>query len=149
GWISVIAPGPWERVILPVLAISVPIAAPFAQILIRNIDAVATSPFVAVARAKGASYRQVLLHHVFGNAILPVLTIGGVLFGELLAGAVITETVSGLNGLGRLAEQSVRFQDSAVLQAVVVLAALGFVAINLVVDLLYPLFDPRLRQGGR
>jgi len=64
-------------VILPVLAISVPIAAPFAQILIRNIDAVATSPFVAVARAKGASYRQVLLHHVFGNAILPVLTIGG------------------------------------------------------------------------
>lgn len=147
GLISVIAPGPWERLILPVAAIAVPIAAPLAQILLRNLDAVSTQPFVSVARAKGASRSWVLLHHVAGNAALPVLTIAGVLFGELLAGAVITETVFGLNGVGRLAERSVRFQDAAVLQAVVVLAAFGYVIINLVVDLLYPLLDPRLRSN--
>ncbi|WP_018633690.1 ABC transporter permease [Neomegalonema perideroedes] len=149
GWVSVIAPGPWERLVLPVIAISIPIAAPLAQILIRNLDAVSTAPFVHVARAKGASRRWVMLRHVLRNALLPALTIAGVLFGELLAGAVVTETVFGLNGIGRLAEQAVRAQDAAVLQAVVLIAAFGFVAINLIVDLLYPLFDPRLRRGGR
>lgn len=149
GFVSVIAPGPWERLILPVAAIAVPIAAPLAQILIRNLDKVATQPFVPVARAKGASRSWVLLRHVARNALLPVLTIAGVLFGELLAGAVITETVFGLNGVGRLAERSVRFQDTAVLQAIVVIAAFGFVTINLIVDLLYPLLDPRLRGNAR
>lgn len=149
GLVSVIAPGPWERLILPVAAIAVPIAAPLAQILIRNLDKVSTQPFVAVARAKGASRSWVLLQHVTRNALLPVLTIAGVLFGELLAGAVITETVFGLNGVGRLAERSVRFQDTAVLQAIVVIAAFGFVVINLIVDLLYPLLDPRLRRDAR
>ncbi len=68
------------------------------------------------------------------------------LFGELLAGAVVTETVFGLNGIGRLTEAGGGNQDIAVLQAVVVISATGFVLINLVVDLLYPVFDPRLRQ---
>ena len=113
------------------------------------LDKVSTQPFVSVARAKGASRSWVLLRHVARNALLPVLTIAGVLFGELLAGAVITETVFGLNGVGRLAERSVRFQDTAVLQAIVVIAAFGFVAINLIVDLLYPLLDPRLRRNAR
>lgn len=149
GLVSVIAPGPWERLILPVVAIAVPIAAPLAQILIRNLDKVSAQPFVPVARAKGASRSWVLLRHVARNALLPVMTIAGVLFGELLAGAVITETVFGLNGVGRLAERSVRFQDTAVLQAIVVIAAFGFVAINLIVDLLYPLLDPRLRRNAR
>jgi peptide/nickel transport system permease protein len=80
------------------------------------------------------------------NAILPVLTIAGVLFGDLLAGAVVTETVFGLNGLGRVTEQAVSNQDTAVLQAIVVLAALGFVFVNLLVDLAAPLIDPRLNR---
>ncbi|SDO81071.1 ABC transporter permease [Aureimonas jatrophae] len=144
GLVSVIAPGPWERLILPVAAIAVPISAPIAQILLRNLDALSTQGFVTVARAKGATRGQVLLRHTLRNALLPVLTIAGLLFGELLAGAVVTETVFGLNGIGRLAERSVRNQDAAVLQAIVVVAAFGFVAVNLLVDLLYPLVDPRL-----
>ncbi|MDF2983343.1 MAG: peptide transporter permease [Devosia sp.] len=145
-WISVINPGEFEGLILPVITLAIPISAPLAQILIRNIDEVSTQPFVAVARAKGASPSWVLWRHVVKNALLPTLTIAGILFGELLAGAVITETVFGLNGIGGLTERSVRFQDTSVIQAIVVFSALCFVAVNLAVDLLYPVFDPRLRR---
>ena len=99
---------------------------------------------VVELRAKGASRAWVLWRHVLRNALLPVLTIAGVLFGELLAGAVVTETVFGINGLGRITEQAVSYQDTAVLQAIVILAAVGFVLINLLVDLAAPLIDPRL-----
>lgn len=146
-WISVINPGELEGLILPVLTLAVPISAPLAQILMRNIDEVSTQPFVAVARAKGASPSWVLWKHVAGNALLPTLTIAGILFGELLAGAVITETVFGLNGIGGLTERSVRFQDTSVIQAIVVFSAAAFVLVNLAVDLLYPVFDPRLRKS--
>ena len=144
GLISVISPGPVERLILPVATLAIPISAPLAQILMRNIDEVLTQPFVAVARAKGASRQWVLWKHVARNAVLPTLTIAGVLFGELLAGAVVTEAVYGLNGLGGLTNQAVGNHDTAVLQAIVVISALAFVSINLVVDLLYPVLDPRL-----
>lgn len=146
GWIPVINPGKWQGLVLPTLTLAIPIAAPLAQILIRNIDEVLTQPFVAVARAKGATRQWVLWKHVARNAVLPTLTIAGVLFGELLAGAVVTEAVFGLNGLGSLTQQAVGNQDTAVLQAVVVVSATAFVFINLVVDLLYPVFDPRLRS---
>jgi peptide/nickel transport system permease protein len=143
--VSVIAPGEWEGLILPVTTLAIPISAPLAQILLRSIDDVQTQPFVAVARAKGASRSRVLWRHVARNAILPALTIAGILLGELLAGAVVTETVFGLNGLGSLTRDAVGAQDTSVLQAIVVLSAAVFVAINLVVDLLYPVLDPRLR----
>lgn len=142
--VPVIGAGPWQGLILPVATLAVPICAPLAQILIRNMDAVAAQPFVMVARAKGASRWRVLRAHVARNALLPTLTIAGILFGELLAGAVVTETVFGLNGLGRLTQQAVANQDVAVLQAIVVLSAGAFVLINLAVDLIYPLLDPRL-----
>jgi peptide/nickel transport system permease protein len=144
--VPVINPSEFQALILPVMTLAVPIAAPLAQILIRSLDEVQTQPFVAVARAKGASQAWVLWHHVARNAVLPVLTIAGVLFGELLAGAVVTETVFGLNGIGRVTEQAVSNQDTAVLQAIVIIAATAFVLINLVVDLLYPVLDPRLNK---
>jgi peptide/nickel transport system permease protein len=146
-WISVINPGELEGLVLPVLTLAIPISAPLAQILMRNIDEVLTQPFVAVARAKGAAPGWVLWKHVAKNALLPTLTIAGILFGELLAGAVVTETVFGLSGIGGLTERSVRFQDTSVIQAVVVFSAAAFVLVNLVVDLLYPVFDPRLRKS--
>lgn len=144
GLVSVISPGPVERLILPVATLAIPISAPLAQILMRNIDEVLTQPFIAVARSKGASRNWVLWRHVARNAVLPTLTIAGVLFGELLAGAVVTEAVYGLNGLGGLTYQAVGNHDTAVLQAIVVISALAFVTINLIVDLLYPILDPRL-----
>lgn len=149
-WIPVINPSPLQGLILPIIAVAVPISAPLAQILLRSMDQVAAQPFVAVARAKGMSETGVLWRHVIGNALLPVLNIAGLLLGELIAGALITETVFGRGGLGQLTQQAVNDQDIAVLQAVVMISALGFVLINLLVDLLMPLFDPRLKPlaGG-
>ena len=147
-WIPVINPSPWQGLILPIITVAIPISAPLAQILLRSIDDVATRPFVAVARAKGASESYMLWRHVLRNAMLPVLNVAGLLLGELIAGALITETVFGLGGLGQLTQQAVNNQDVAVLQAVVMISALGFVVINLLVDLLMPLLDPRLQPVG-
>ncbi len=147
--IPIINPGEWQGVILPIATLALPISAPLAQILIRSIDAVQTQPFVAVARAKGASRSGVLWRHVARNAMLPALTIAGMLFGELIAGALITEIVFGRSGLGQLTQQAVVNQDVAVLQAIVLISAAAFVIINLLVDLLFPLLDPRLKtQAG-
>ncbi|ASM31930.1 MULTISPECIES: ABC transporter permease [Serratia] len=147
--IPIINPGEWQGLILPIATLALPISAPLAQILIRSIDAVQTQPFVAVARAKGASRSGVLWRHVARNAMLPALTIAGMLFGELIAGALITETVFGRSGLGQLTQQAVVNQDVAVLQAIVLISATAFVIINLLVDLLFPLLDPRLKtQAG-
>lgn len=147
GWIPVINPGPWQGLILPTLTLALPISAPLAQILMRSIDQVQTQPFVAVARAKGASRAGVLWRHVLGNALLPTLTVAGLLLGELIAGALITETVFGRSGLGQLTQDAVNTQDSSVLQAIVVISASAFVVINLGIDLLYPLLDPRLKNS--
>ncbi|MFJ5956683.1 ABC transporter permease [Paenarthrobacter sp. NPDC092416] len=144
--IPVINPPEALGLILPVATLAVPLSAPLAQVLIRSIDDVRTQPFVAVARSRGGSNAWVLSHHVARNAVLPALTIAGVLLGELIGGAVVTETVFGRNGVGQLTQQAVNNQDAAVLQAVVVLAAAAFVLVNLAVDLLYPLLDPRLKR---
>ncbi|WKW40441.1 ABC transporter permease [Kosakonia cowanii] len=148
--IPVINPSPLQGLILPIITVAIPISAPLAQILMRSIDQVSVQPFVGVARAKGMSETGVLWRHVLGNALLPVLNIAGLLLGELIAGALITETVFGRAGLGQLTQQAVNNQDIAVLQAVVMISALGFVLINLLVDLLMPWFDPRLQMvtGG-
>jgi len=145
GWVPVINPGPVEGLILPVLTLAVPISAPLAHILVRSMDAVSLQPFVTVTRAKGASELWTQWHAVLRNAVLPTMTMAGVLFGELIAGAVVTETVFARAGIGRITEQAVRTQDIPVLQGVVLMAAAVFVAINLTVDLLYPRVDPRLR----
>jgi peptide/nickel transport system permease protein len=144
--IPVINPPEALGLVLPVATLAIPISAPLAQVLIRSIDDVRTQPFVAVARSRGGSNAWVLSHHVARNAVLPALTIAGVLLGELIGGAVVTETVFGRNGIGQLTQQAVNSQDAAVLQAVVVLAATAFVLVNLAVDLLYPVLDPRLKR---
>lgn len=149
GWVPIVGADPVAGLILPVITLAVPISAPLAQILVRSIDEVQLQPFVTVVRAKGASPSWVLWRSVARNAILPTLTIAGVLFGELVGGAVVTETVFGRIGIGRVTEQAVANQDIPVLQGIVVLAAFTFVVVNLVIDLLYPVLDPRLRQSAR
>jgi peptide/nickel transport system permease protein len=148
GWVPIVGADPLQGLILPVITLAVPISAPLAQILVRSIDEVHLQPFVTVIQAKGASPSWVLWRSVARNALLPTLTIAGVLFGEIIGGAVVTETVFARPGIGRITEQAVANQDIPVLQGIVVLAALTFVVVNLVVDLLYPVLDPRLRRGA-
>lgn len=137
-----------QALVLPVLTIAIPIAAPLAQVLLRSIDEVRTQPFVAVVRARGASTSWLLWRNVARNALLPTLTMAGVLFGELVGGAVVSESVFARAGIGQLTAQAVANRDTPVLLAIVVLASLTFVIINLVVDLLYPVLDPRLRAAA-
>lgn len=146
GWISVINPGPVEELILPVITLSVPVAATLSQVLIRAINEAKQQSFVPVVRARGASEARVFFGNILRNAALPSLTIAGVLFGELVGGAVVTETVFSRTGIGNLTVLSVGNRDTPVLMAVVVIAATVYVLINLIVDLLYPIIDPRLRR---
>ncbi len=145
GLVPAIGATGFQGLVLPMLTIAIPIAAPLAQVLLRSIDEVRTQPFVAVVKARGASTSWLLWRNVARNALLPTLTMAGVLFGELVGGAVVSETVFARAGIGQLTAQSVATRDTPVLLAIVVLAALTFVLINLVVDLLYPVLDPRLR----
>ena len=146
GWVSAINPGPIEGLILPTLTLVVPMAAPLIQVLIRSIDEVNQLSFVQVVRAKGASEAWIFWRNVLRNAVLPALTMVGLLFGELVGGAVVTETVFGRAGLGNMTVQAVSNRDTPVLLAVVVIAATGYIIINLIVDLLYPVLDVRLRR---
>ncbi|WP_433513505.1 ABC transporter permease [Nonomuraea sp. CA-143628] len=148
GLVPVIGGSPTQQLLLPVLTLAVPISAPIAQVLARGIDQVYTQPFVPVVAAKGASQWWILWRHVARNAMLPALTVAGMTFGELIAGSVVTETVFGRNGVGRLTEQAVNAQDTPVMLAVVVLASSVFVLVNLGVDLLFPVLDPRLKAAA-
>jgi peptide/nickel transport system permease protein len=114
----------------------------------RSIDEVREQPFVTVVRARGASTSWLLWRNVARNALLPALTMAGLLFGELVGGAVVTETVFARAGIGQLTAQAVADRDTPVLLAVVVISTVAFVAINLTVDLLYPVLDARLRTAA-
>lgn len=149
GLVPVIGASPVQALILPTVTLAIPIAAPLAQVLLRSIDEVSEQPFVKVVRARGASTSWLLWRNVAPNALLPALTMAGLLFGELVGGAIVTEAVFGLNGIGSLTVQAVAQRDTPVLLAVVVISAIVFVTINLIVDLLYPVLDARLRRSGR
>lgn len=148
GLVPVLNAGPVQALILPVATLAIPIAAPLAQVLIRSIDEVSAQPFVAVTRARGASTWWLLWRTVARNALLPTLTMAGLLFGELVGGAVVTEAVFGRMGIGQLTAQAVAARDTPVLMAVVVISTVVFVLINLLVDLLYPVLDARLRSSS-
>jgi len=148
GLVPVIGASPAQALILPVLTLMIPIAAPLAQVFLRSIDEVREQPFVNVVRARGASTSWLLWRNVAPNALLPAMTMAGLLFGELVGGAIVTEAVFGRVGIGSLTAQAVANRDTPVLLAVVVIATVVFVTINLVVDLLYPVLDARLRRSG-
>lgn len=134
--------------VLPAVTLAVPVSASIAQVLARSLRTALAEPYVETARAKGASRARVHLRHALRNAAIPTLTLGGVVVGNLLAGAVVVETVFSRVGVGRLTVTAVNGQDIPLVQGLVLLAAAVFVAVNLVVDLLYPLLDPRLRVVG-
>jgi peptide/nickel transport system permease protein len=144
GWLPSGGTGGWQYLILPVITMALPATAQLAQVLGRSFDDTLREQYIVTARAKGLSRGQVQLRHALRNAALPALTISGVLIGMTVTSAIVVETVFNREGIGRLAQESVLAKDVPVVQAIVVLAATGFVGINLIVDLLYPLLDPRI-----
>ncbi|SJM61425.1 Dipeptide transport system permease protein DppB (TC 3.A.1.5.2) [Actinomycetales bacterium JB111] len=134
--------------ILPILTLSLPVIATVTQIFTRSLDSVLAQGYVATAVTKGAGRRRVLLAHGLRNAAGPTLTVAGLIAGNLLAGAIVTETVFAREGLGRLTVTAVTQRDMPLLQGIVLFAALVFVVINILVDLAYPLLDRRVRLEG-
>jgi peptide/nickel transport system permease protein len=103
--------------------------------------------FVKLARAKGLTIRRVILVHVLKNIMIPIVTVMGIQFGGLLAFAVVTETVFAWPGMGKLIIESINLLDRPVVVAYLLLTVLMFTIINLVVDILYSVLDPRVRLG--
>ncbi|MBH0780087.1 ABC transporter permease [Nocardia bovistercoris] len=135
--------------VLPALTLAIPIGAVLAQVLSAGLESTWRQPFVDVARAKGGSRLWVQRTHVLRPASVPTFTIAGVLVGNMLAGSVVVETVFARPGLGRITQASVLSQDIPVVQGIVLVTALVFVTVNLAVDLLYPLLDPRIAGRAR
>ena len=108
---------------------------------------VLSSDYIRTARAKGLPERSVVLQHSFRNAVLPIITLGALLFGELLAGAVLTEQIFTIPGFGKLVVDAVFNRDYAVVQGVVLCTAVGFILMNLLADVLYVLLNPRMRTA--
>lgn len=149
GWFPAMGSEGWLSLVLPAVTMAIPTAAVLAQVLTRSFDDTLGESYIATARAKGLGRWAVLIRHAFRNAALPTLTILGLLVGSTVTGAIVVETVFSRNGVGRLAQESVLSQDIPVVQAIVVLAGAAFVVVNLIVDLLYPLLDPRIARTPR
>ena len=137
----------WWHFILPSLTLGLPAAAVVARMARSSLLEVLGQDFVRTAWAKGLPGRAVVARHALRNALIPVITISGLQFGQLLGGAVVVESVFGLPGLGKLLVDRVLGRDYPVIQGVVLTAACGFVLTNLIVDLIYSLVDPRIRYS--
>src|SRR5882672_6762282 len=146
GWLPTSGRGGWQRLILPAITLGTHFAAVLARLTRTSMLEVLGQNFVTTARAKGLAERRVILAHALKNAAVPVVTLIGLQFGTLLGGAVVTETIFAWPGVGRLAVQSIFVRDYPVVQAGVLVLALVFVALNLLVDLLYGALDPRIRD---
>ena len=152
GWSADEGGGLWEglrSLALPAVALAVVQAAILARFTRSAVLDVLREDFVRTARAKGLSRRAVLWGHVLRNAMVPVLTVMGLQFANLVTGTVVIENVFSLPGLGRLIFQAIGNRDLPLVQALVMLIAATVITINFVVDLLYAVIDPRLKMVGR
>lgn len=135
-------------IILPAVTLAFGLAAILTRMTRASLLDVLNEDFVRTARAKGLPERVVILRHALKAALLPVVTVVGLQLGSLLAGAVITETVFGWEGVGRLLVESIEKRDYPVTQACVLVIALTYVLVNFMTDLLYTRIDPRVRFGA-
>ena len=148
GWLPVSgmeAPG---AIVLPALTLACGLTAILTRMTRASLLEVLNEDFVRTARDKGLPEKVVVLRHALRAALLPVITIVGLQLGSLLAGAVITETVFGWDGIGRLLVESIEKRDYPVTQACVLVVALTYVLVNLLTDLLYRRVDPRIRGAA-
>jgi peptide/nickel transport system permease protein len=134
---------------LPAIALAIALSCLVTRTTRASLGRTLDQEFVETARSRGFSERRVIGKHALRSALIPVLTITGLVFGFLIAGAVLVEYTFGLNGLGALLIQAVRTKDFPVVQAVTLLFTAAFIFINLAVDLLYAVVDPRVRLQGK
>jgi peptide/nickel transport system permease protein len=145
GWLPAGRMGGPSHYVLPVITLGTFLTAGFMRLTRSTMLEVMESEFVKLARIKGLSERVVVWKHCLRNALIPVLTLWGVFVGNLITGAIVTETVFAWPGIGRLTYEAVIYRDFQLLQAVIILKAVLILVINLLVDILYAYVDPRIR----
>jgi peptide/nickel transport system permease protein len=136
-----------KTMIMPAFVLGTGLAASLMRHTRSAMLGVMRSDYIRTARAKGLLSRKVILKHALRNALIPIVTLSTLLFGELLAGAVLTEQIFTIPGFGKLIVDAVFNRDYAVVQGVVLCTAVGFIFMNLVADVLYVLVNPRLRHS--
>lgn len=147
GWLPATGGGGLSHLLMPAFALGLGAAAIIARLTRSTMLDVLRMEYVNTARAKGLAPPTVVLRHGLLNALIPIITIFGLQFGNLLAGTVIIETVFGRPGIGRLLVDAILNKDFPLVQGVVLFVAVSYVLINLVVDVVYAVVDPRIRYG--
>jgi ABC-type dipeptide/oligopeptide/nickel transport system permease component len=138
--------GTWRHLVLPSLALAAPSIAIVSRMTRSTMLEIMREDYVRTAYAKGVGSRSVVWRHVLRNSLIPVITVIGLQFGQLMGGAVLTETVFAWPGLGRLMVQAIFSRDYVLLQGAVLVFALSFVVINTLVDISYAYIDPRVSR---
>lgn len=144
-WLPVGGSDTWRHLVLPTMTLAAPSVAIIARMTRSSMLEIMRADYVRTARAKGLRQVPLISRHVLRNALIPVVTVMGLQFGQLMGGAVLTETVFAWPGMGRLIVQAIFARDYILLQGGMLLFALSFVVINLLVDISYVYLDPRLR----
>lgn len=140
-----IGQGGLDRLIMPALALGLLSAGSLARLVRSSMLEVLSQDYILTARSKGLPQRMVVLKHTFRNAMIPVVTILGLTFGQLLSGAVLTETIFARLGLGRMYVEAILNKDYTLVQGTTLFLAIAYVLINIVIDILYVYIDPRIR----
>lgn len=137
--------GGWQYYVLPAVTLGTSAIAAITRMTRSTMLEAITQDYIRTARSKGVIERAIVYRHALRNALIPVITVIGLQFGNLLAGAVITETIFSWPGIGRLAVDAIRAKDFPVVQGVVIVFAITYALVNLIVDVAYAYLDPRLR----
>ncbi len=147
GWFPVFGYGTFSHLILPAVTLGAGLAAVTARLTRSSMLEVLQQDYIITARSQGFSERSIIFRHALKNAFIPVVTVIGMQLGHLLEGTVVVESIFAWPGLGKLLVDSIYARDYALIQACVLLFAVFFVVINLLVDILYVILDPRIRYG--
>jgi peptide/nickel transport system permease protein len=137
----------WRSLVLPAATLGLALAALLTRMIRSALAEELGKPYLVTARAKGIGRLRLIGVHALRNALVPVVTVVGLQFGALLTGAILTETIFGWPGLGRLLIQAIRLRDYPLVQGCVLLISVTYVLVNLLTDLLYAWIDPRIRVG--
>ncbi|QPC84965.1 ABC transporter permease [Phototrophicus methaneseepsis] len=135
----------WQHMILPTATLAIGQSALIARLTRSSMIEVLSTDYIRTARSKGLNERRIMLGHALKNTLIPVITVVGLSVGGLLGGAVVTESIFGLPGVGSLAINAINNRDYPMIQGTVILVATTFILVNMFVDIIYAVVDPRIR----
>ncbi|MDF2671693.1 MAG: peptide transporter permease [Paenibacillus sp.] len=146
GWFPAMGSDGWRTLVLPAIALGIVGAGYIVRMVRNSMLEVISEHFIVTLRAKGVPERLVMYRHALRNALIPALTMMGMLIGEMMAGTVVIETVFSRQGIGRIISDALMAKDLPVVQGVIFFSAIIYVIVNLIVDVSYSYIDPRVRR---